>query len=114
MAAKFPYFVIIWLMAGTAKKRRYIPIGPGYDSLPTNSANTLYKGAETFVCRIYGMDNVDSVDEARRVMFQKGSKQCAAAVAKQVSHAHLHMAVDMSVIPLLTMTGVSMTNKWIG
>ena len=31
----------IWLMAGTAKKRRYTPIGLVYDSWPTNSDKAL-------------------------------------------------------------------------
>lgn len=110
----------IWMMTGTAKKRKYIPIGQVYHKLPSNSAEALLpfhaltgcdttsyfcghtkrsawktfllhhnllcdvgvgiltsnkiKSTEAFVCRIYGVNNVQSVDTVRRVMFEKSRK----------------------------------------
>ena len=55
---------------------------------------------------------LDPISEA--CIVRQGVGPCAAAVAKQISHVHMHVDVDIPVIPLLAMTGVSMTIKWIG
>lgn len=47
------------------------------------------KEADTCVCRIYGIDNADSVDEARRVMFQKGFKPEKLPPTKHALRLHI-------------------------
>lgn len=109
----------LWMMAGTKKNRKYIPIDTVHQKLPTDSTNALLpfhaltgcdttsyffghtkktawrvfasnfdllnglgegmldankiSSAEKFVCLMYGVD-VESVDTARRIMFEKGTK----------------------------------------
>ena len=50
-----------------------------------------YKEAETFVCLIYGIDNVDSEDAACRVifMFQKGSQPEIMPPTKDALQLHI-------------------------
>jgi hypothetical protein len=110
----------LWMMAGTAKKRKYIPIGPVFHNLPPNSVDSLLpfhgitgcdttsymcghtkksawkifqqhhqllsglgvgtlnsdqiNSAESFVCKMYGVANIDSVDFVRKVKFEKCCK----------------------------------------
>ena len=65
-----------------------------------NLIPTKYKKAETFVCLIYGIGNVDSEDAALRVMFmfQKGSNKpkmmppTKDALQLHIQHVHHHAA----------------------
>ena len=109
----------LWVISGTAKSRRYIPIDAVFSKLPRGSATTLLpfhaltgcdttsyianhtktsswkvfkenhqllinlgkeelteetvRDAETFVCRIYGVQNTNSVDAARHILFTRST-----------------------------------------
>jgi hypothetical protein len=134
----------LWMMAGTAQKRKYIPIGPVYHNLPANSVQSLLpfhaltgsdttshicghtkrsawkvfleyhhllvglgvgnltpevsKSTEIFVCKIYGMNNLETTDSVRRVMFEKACKPEAMPPTSDALKFHIQRVHYQSLI----------------
>ena len=51
--------------------------------------NEIFKSAEKFVCRIYNVEQTDSIDEARHIMFYKSAKPEALPPTSDARRFHL-------------------------